>query len=192
MSLRVHVHELTSTHKRTGPGGKLYDIPALLDQLADELSPSHTGRAGGGGVSLPYAEAVSRLMATITEQARTEQIEMDRDATGETKAIIASWADVEGEWQGYLEHVTMEWIDAINDVIYPERVRRMPVPCPACGQLFTANDGERAYSVTLHAWDRWTGGELKYTDWWAECVGCGAEWRDAEGMKFLVHAISAA
>lgn len=111
---------------------------------------------------------------------------MTGDDTGELSVIIESWAHVEDdEWKKFLEHVTLDWIDRITNVIAPTRPRRpLMQPCSACGEKYTpGEDGKRIPAVTAWVWDGLGEAVAPMEQWDVKCSSCGAEWHGKEVAK---------
>ncbi|MGN6722765.1 MAG: DUF7341 domain-containing protein [Marmoricola sp.] len=188
MSLRDNCHRLCREHLTMGPKGPI-SVPALLDQLEAAVTANEHGSGGtSGGVALPIGEGALALLQDIEHGAREHQHELIPSFAGTLKAVIESWAveDINAEWMAFLEHVTLDWIDAINAIVAPTKPpRKLTLPCPACSVLY--HEGKPALRV--HCWDE-DGGMLKIWQWTAECVGCGAGW-PPEQMGWLVKAVHA-
>lgn len=194
MSLRSNIHTLTSAHLTTGSDGVTTARPALLVELQHAVKPGNDG-TGGGSASKPLpinADAVD-LIQSIKHDAHVDHYEMRgfrfRGTISEllNSYLIPVYADLSAEWEAYLEHVTLGWIDAVDALVRPRKPRRkLSVPCPSCGDQFHGE--ERAVCLTANCWgdgEEW----LPQERWDVRCEGCGAEWKGYESMRWFLKSI---
>lgn len=186
MSLRDHIHILTSEHLTRDDAGAYVKAAPLLAQLR-AASGSNFGAAGGGkgGGGMVVNSKAVELETKIKNDALSEQFEMTgAEYRGGLVALIQSWVALENpDWLTYLEHITSDWIDDIRAIL--ESVRppwRPSIPCPACGQRFYGPDRDNCLAVTY--WDHDAERIAKEAAWSAECGGCGAVWVGDE-LKWL-------
>ena len=123
MSLRDNVFQLCSPHLKTGPDNKPHKVPALLDELRAAVTPGHAGSAGGsvGGPPIPINPNALDLLSEIETDARTDYAEMTGERwPGDLIGLLRAVAilDLTPEWSGYLEHVSQDWIDKINAMLW--------------------------------------------------------------------------
>lgn len=174
-----------------GPDGKPHMVSALLHELREAVTPgsSMSGSGANGKPSPINADAVD-MLAKIEEGFKTDYWEMLASRwSGTLDALLLKLpADVpNAEWETYLEHVTLDWVDTITAFLWPTKPRRKLVSkvCPACG--LSLHGDERAVCLTLGCWN--SAGELtKIGDWDIKCEGCGAHWAGDE-VAWLLRAL---
>jgi hypothetical protein len=186
MTLADHIHQLTAEHMTMTETGEFTKAAPLLAQLrAACTSDFAVSRGGSGGAGMLLNSKAVKLENEIKAQALNEQFEMTGvEYYGNLVALIRSWAAVKSEeWQGYLEHISLEWIDAIRETLEAKRPPWRPsLPCPACGQRFYGP--ERDPCLAVHYWDHDTDTIAPPGTWTAECEGCGAAWNGGN-LKWL-------
>lgn len=183
MSLRDSIHQLIRPHMTKRPDGKIVTRPALLDQLADAVKPSGRSRSGSSGTRLPINTDAIELWKRLDTQARQEELERNGRSAGHLGANIAAWeTEPRAEWVQHLEHVALDIIDQINNLLDPPIPRRaLQQPCPACAMTWVLNEqGDRTSALTARDRDPETGGVLKEDEMDITCAYCGAEWRNSE------------
>lgn len=192
MSLSDHIHQLTRAHLRTGPNGKAYQVPALLDELREAVTPGHAGSAGGGdsGPPIPINPNALDLIGAIEREAREDCLEaLGLAWNGPLEALLQNYPseNLSAEWSAYLEHVTLDWIDKINALLWPIKPRRKlhGKTCPACGLASYGND--RAVCLSLGCWDD-RGEMAKIGDWEIACASCNAAW-SGDQVSWLMRAL---
>jgi len=185
MSLSDHVHQLVREHLKTGPDGKAYKVPALLDDLRTAVTPGNSMSGGGAsGPPIPINPDALDLLHEIEAAAKADYYEMTGvqwiKSVGELLPWVAS-LDLTPEWRTYLEHVTSDWIDRITTLLWPAKPRRKltGITCPSCGQATYGED--RKVCLSLGCWG--LDGEMaKIGEWDLECAACNAHWtRDQIG-----------
>lgn len=184
MSLASNINQLINPHVAMNPRGKIVKQPALLTQL------SEADRNGGISTTserpIPANVNAIALAQDLLHEAKNHQYEMTSNDDGTLWQIIKSWETVEDrEWQEFLGHVTLDWIDRINQIIQPTRPRRpLMQPCSACGHKYTpGDDGKRIPAVTAWVWDRQGEAIAPMEHWDVHCSNCGAEWHGKEVAK---------
>lgn len=193
-TLTQNVHELTRPHLPAGATLNTEPVPALLDQLRKAVHAEATGRQSTStdGTPLPLSAGAIDLQQEITKQAAIDLAEMRGMRIAKPcrlEDIIQGLAPaVDPDWHAYLERVTLEWVDGINNLVNPKKPRRkIHQPCPSCGVMFVGE--ERAPALTMNCWDA----EEKMmhpSKWDAECAGCGATWVGDE-LEWLSLSIAA-
>lgn len=196
MSLSQNVHTLTRPHLSTGPHGKLTEQPPLLQELQDAVHPSECGSGGAGKskTKIPINPDAVDLIAKIQHEAATDHIEMRGwRLVGTTTQTLQSYTTPiyktmpDTEWETYLEHVTHEWINQIEQLVRPRKPRRKLVgtECPSCEQKYHGE--ERAVCLTADCWG--TGEDLLHpSEWHVQCEGCGAQW-SGDTLKWFIRAL---
>lgn len=186
MSLADHIHILTSEHLTRDDNGAYVKAAPLLAQLR-AASGSNFGAAGGGkgGGGMVVNSKAVELETKIKADALAEHFEMTgAEYRGGLVAMLQTWAAITSpQWQEYLAHITVDWIDDIRTIL--ESVRppwRPSIPCPSCGHRFHGPEREPCLSVTY--WDHDAERIAKQSAWTAECGGCGAVWVGDE-LKWL-------
>jgi hypothetical protein len=193
VSLKDNVHQLTSTHLRTGPDNKPHKVPALLDELRAAVTPGHAGSAGGsdGGPPIPINPNALDLLSEIETDARTDYTEITGDSwSGSLEGLLRTMAamdEMELVWLAYLERVSLEWIDQITALLWPVKPRRKLVGkvCPSCG--WATYGEERKVCLSLGCWDP-EGGVLPPGQWDIECASCEAGW-SGDQIAWLLTAL---
>jgi len=176
---------LTAEHMTMTDIGEYAKAPPLLAQLrAACTSALAVGRGSGGGDMVVNSKAV-KLENEIREAALYEHFEMaGAEYRGSFTSLIRTWPliDIE-EYQDYLEHVTMDWVDKIRALLEAKRPPWRPsLPCPACSQRFYGP--EREPCLAVHYWDHDAETIAPPANWTAACDGCGAEW-NGDNLKWL-------
>ena len=191
MTLADNVHRLTSEHM-TLVDGRPVKVPALLDRLEEGASPGSDGGRSAGS-PLPINVGAVDLMREIRAEALDAHWEMHAtEYRGSLRGLLRLWARPgtlqTAEWEAYLEHVTLDWVDRIEALLKPSKPpRRISLPCPACGEKFAGE--ERKPALHLHCWGD-DEAMLPPGEWRAECVACGAGWDAKEQMAWLVRAVT--
>lgn len=191
MTLRQSIQELTETHLKMGPTGNPVQAPSLLSELRAAVKPGNDGGTSGASSSAPIPinpDAVD-LLSSITHEAHVDYVEIHGTRyRGPLEGLLQTHASLDGEWEAYLEGVTIGWIDRINGLLRPTKPRRkLGVECPSCGQRFHGEG--RAVCLTADCW----GPEeqlLHPSAWHVRCEGCDAEWV-GDNLKWLIAALNA-
>ena len=190
MSLSDNAHRLTEAHMAL-QDGRYAKVPALLDQLEQAIRGElHNGNAGGGGTALPVSVEALDLMRSMEGEGRDYMAELCPSFRGDLKAMVRFWAteSISGEDHAFYEHVTLDWIDLIEGMVAPKKPRRkMPVPCPSCGDTYHGE--ERSIALTANCWDK--DEKMLHPSFWdVSCGACGASWYGEE-LKWLTAALKA-
>lgn len=166
--------------------GSFIKVPALLDQLREACTSNHgAAGSGGGGAGMMVNSAAIKLETKIKEDALFDHFEMVGDEyQGSLKELLFIWSGItDDEWQVYLEHETMEWVDGIKGVLTSKRPPWRPtLNCPSCGLRFHGPDREP--NLWVEYWDHDNEKMAHPSQWSAGCDGCGAHW-DADNLKWL-------
>ena len=185
MSLADNVHVLTSEHMTLADTGEYIKAPPLLAQLrAACTSTIAVGRGSGGGGMVVNSKA-DKLEKVIKEAALYEHFEMaGAEYRGSIVGLLRTWPLINiDDYQEYLEHVTMDWIDSIRQLLEARRPPWKPsLPCPACSQRFYGP--ERDPCLEVHYWDHDAETMAHPSQWIAKCSGCGAEW-NGDNLRWL-------
>lgn len=185
MSLASNINQLINPHIAMNPRGKIIKQPALLTQLKD--ANSNGGRPTTSERPIPANLKAVALLQDIYDEALKHQCAMTGTVDQRPlRDILTDWATIEDhEWQTFLGHVTLDWIDRINDTINPTRPRRpLMQPCSACGQKYAPDDdGKRIPAVTAWVWDSEGDHIAPMEHWDVHCSACGAEWHGKEVAK---------
>lgn len=186
MTLADNVHILTSEHLTRDEVGAYVKAAPLLAQLrAAVTSDFAVGRGGSGGAGMILNSKADKLEKEIREAALFEHFEMaGSEYRGSLVALLRTWPLINLDaWQDYLEHVTLDWIDQIRELLESRRPPFRPsLPCPACGQRF--HGAEREPCLEVHYWDHDAEKIAHPSQWTAKCAGCGAEW-NGDNLKWL-------
>lgn len=191
MSLRDNVWQLTKDHLKTGPDNKPHKVPALLDELRAAVTPGRNSSSGGAsGPPIPIDPDALDLLREIETEARRDYHEITPLYWGGSlEALLQRLGimDLTPEWRNYLEHVTLEWVDKINALLWPVKPRRKLVGkvCPSCG--WATYGEERKTCLSLGCWDS-DGHMKKIGDWDIECASCEAGWSGAQ-VGWLLRAL---
>lgn len=191
MSLRDNLHQLASEHLRTGPDNKPHKVPALLGELRNAVTPGNSMSGGGAnGAPSPINVSALDLLGEIEAAAKSDYYEMTGVHWTKSVERLLPWIaglDLTPEWDNYLSHVTLEWVDKINALLWPVKPRRKLVGkvCPSCG--WATYGEERKTCLSLGCWDT-EGAMKKIGDWDIECASCEAGWT-GEQMIFLLRAL---
>lgn len=191
MSLADSIHQLCREHLKTGPDGKAHKVPALLEDLRNAVMPGNSMSGGGAsGAPSPINVSALDLLGEIETAAKTDYYEMA--GVHWTKGVerLLPWIaglDLTPEWNNYLSHVTQDWVDKINALLWPVKPRRKLVGkvCPSCG--WATYGEERKTCLSLGCWDN-EGNMRKIGEWDIECGSCEAGWT-GEQMIFLLRAL---
>lgn len=182
MSLKDNIHQLVNEHMTHADDGSFIKAPPLLAELRAACASTHGNHsgAGGQGVGLAINSAAIAVETQIREDALAEQYERTgTEYQGGIVPLLRTWADIEGEWEPYLEGVTQEWINNIRETLIQRRPPWRPtLNCPACNQRFHGPEREPNLWV-----DYWNHDEERMNHpslWTAGCDGCGAEWSGDE------------
>lgn len=179
MSLADHCHQLAREHLKTGPDGKAHKVPALLDELRNAVTPGRNSSGGGAaGPPIPIDPDALDLLREIEAAAKSDYYEMTGVHWTKDLDALLPWIaglDLTPEWDNYLRHVTQEWIDKINAMLWPVKPRRKLVGkvCPSCG--WATYGEERKTCLSLGCWDD-DGAMKKIGAWDIACASCEAEW----------------
>ena len=186
MTLADNIFRLTAEHMTMSDTGEFVKAPPLLAQLraASGSSLGAQGGGSGGGGLVVNAKAV-KIENEIREAALYEHFEMAAsEYRGSFVALIRTWPLIDiDEYQDYLEHVTLDWIDKIRSILEAKRPPWRPhMPCPACSQRFYG--AEREPCLAVYYWDDDAEMIAPPATWIAKCDGCGAEW-NGDNLKWL-------
>jgi len=191
VSLTDHIHQLCREHLKTGPDGKAHKVPALLDDLRTAVTPGNSMSGGGAsGPPIPInAEAVD-LLHEIEVGIKSDYHEMTGVHWTKDGRALLQWVtnlDLTPEWDNYLTHVTSDWIDRINNMLWPVKPRRKLTgkTCPSCGQAYYGE--ERKVALSLGCWDV-DGNLAKIGEWDIACAGCDAGW-SGDQVSWLLKAL---
>lgn len=186
MTLADNIHRLVSEHMTMSDTGEFVKAAPLLAQLRAASGSSLGAQGGGsGGAGMVVSSAAVKLENEIREAALFEHFEMaGTEYRGSLVAMLKTWPLINlDEWQDYLEHVTLDWLDSIRSVLESKRPPWRPsMPCPACSQRFYGP--EREPCLAVHYWDDEAEGIAPPALWIAKCDGCGAEW-NGDNLKWL-------
>lgn len=186
MTLADNVHRLTSEHMTMADDGSFIKAPPLLAELrAAARSDFAVGRGGSGGMGMIVNARAVKLENEIRDALLYEHFEMaGSEYRGPFVALLKTWPLINlDEWQDYLEHVTLDWIDSIVALLEAKRPPWRPsLPCPSCGQRFYGE--EREPCLAVHYWDDEAETMAHPSQWTAKCDGCGAEW-NGDNLKWL-------
>jgi len=191
MGLTDNIHQLSREHMRTGPDGKAHMVPALLEELRNAVTPGNSMSGGGAsGAPSPINVSALDLLGEIETAAKTDYYEMTGIRWTKSLERLLPWIaglDLTAEWDNYLSHVTQDWVDKINALLWPVKPRRKLVGkvCPSCG--WATYGEERKTCLSLGCWDS-EGAMKKIGDWDIECASCEAGWT-GEQMIFLLRAL---
>ena len=153
MSLADQIHQLAREHLRTGPDGKAHKVPALLHELRNAVTPGRNSSGGGAsGPSIPIDPDAMDLLAKIESEAKQDYQDMTGVRWAKDVDTLLPWIaglDLSPEWYAYYERVTLEWLDAINALLWPVKPRRKLTgkACPSCGQSMYGEDRKVALSL---------------------------------------------
>jgi hypothetical protein len=191
MSLNDNIHRLTREHLTHDKDGNLRTVPAMLDELRRAVTPGQNGYGGGAsGPPIPIDPSAVDLLTEFTTEARRDYHEITGSHwPGIVDGLLIHFAamNLTPEWDSYLTHVTTEWVDRINAMLWPVKPRRKLVGkvCPSCG--WATYGEERKTCLSLGCWDS-DGGMKKIGDWDIECASCEAGWR-GEQVAYLLRAL---
>lgn len=191
MSLADHIHQLAREHLKTGPDGKAYKVPALLDELRRAVTPGNSmSGSGSSGPPIPINPDALDLLREIEIEARRDYHEITPLYWGGSlEALLQQFGtmDLTPEWDDYLTRVTLGWVDQIQAMLWPTKPRRKLTGkvCPSCGQ---SNYGdERKVCLSLGCWDD-AGNMRAIGTWDIECASCEAGWA-GDQVTFLLRAL---
>jgi hypothetical protein len=176
---------------KTGPDGKAHKVPALLDDLRNAVTPGNSMSGGGAsGPPIPINAEALDLLHEIETAAKADYYEMTGVQWIKSVSELLPWVaslDLTPEWRAYLEHVTSDWIDRINTMLWPVKPRRKLTGkvCPSCGQ--STYGEERKVCLSLGCWDP-DGQMAKIGDWDIECAACNAAWA-GDQVSWLLRAL---
>lgn len=186
MTLADNIHVLTNEHMTLADTGEYIKAAPLLAQLrAAVTSDFAVSRGGSGGAGMILNSKADQLEKEIREAALFEHFEMaGAEYRGSLVALLRNWPKINlDDYQEYLEHVTLDWIDSIRSLLEARRPPWKPsLPCPACGQRFYG--AERDPCMEVHYWDHDAEAMAHPSQWIAKCSGCGAEW-NGDNLKWL-------
>lgn len=190
MSLASNINQLINTHVDYNRVGKIVKVKPLLSQL------SESERVGGSSTTserpIPANVNAIALMQNIYDETIKHQYAMTGNYDGSLWEILAEWVTIkDSEWQAFLDHVTLDWIDDIKRTIDPPRPRRpLMQPCSSCGNKYTpGEDGKRIPAVTAWVWDNSGEHVAKPDSWEVRCDSCGAQWIGKEVVKAYWRAL---
>jgi hypothetical protein len=150
--------------------------------------------SGGGASGAPSPINVSALdlLGEIEAAAKSDYYEMTGVRWTKSVERLLSWIaglDLTPEWDSYLSHVTLDWVDKINALLWPVKPRRKLVGkvCPSCG--WATYGEERKTCLSLGCWDD-EGGVLPPGQWDIECASCEAGWA-GDQIAWLITALDA-
>ena len=195
MSLSGNIHRLTSTHLTTGTDGKPVKMPALLMELEAAVKPGNDGSGNGStGKPIPINAGAVDLAQAIRKDAQTDHVELRGFRHPGTitellqSYLVPIFTDIDNEWAEYLEHVTLDWVDRIDNLVRPRKPRRkLGVACPHCEQKFHGEEREPALTVNCWGKDETM---LPQGQWDAKCSACGAEWIGHDAMVWFLSSIN--
>jgi hypothetical protein len=191
MTLQDHVHQLCREHLKMDRDNKPHKVPALLDELRAAVTPGNSMSGGGAsGSPSPINVSALDLLAEIEGGARSDYLEMAGVAWTGTLERLLPWItnlDLTPEWDSYLTHVTSDWLDKINAMLWPVKPRRKLVGkvCPSCG--WATYGEERKTCLSLGCWDD-DGNMRAIGTWDIECASCEAGWA-GDQVTFLLRAL---
>lgn len=191
MTLRDNIHRLVRPHMTRRPDGKHTTVDPLLSQLAAAVHTSRGGRRDSNETPLPVNAAAMDLWAALDTQARAEELDRTGTARGTLGAIITRWeTESRPTTVTHLEHVTLDIIDQITNLLDPPPKRRpLRKPCPACDQTWVLNgDGDRASALTAGTHDA-EGAMLPPSEYDVTCSACDAVWTGQE-LTWLLQVIA--
>lgn len=190
LSLASNINRLIRPHVDYSSAGKIVKVKPLLTQLTDFIGSN--GASGSSEPPIPGSIKALSAHVQMEWDAKNYQYEMTGDDSGGLWAILESWENVtDDEWQAYLENITLDFIDQIQNTIEPPRPRRpLRQPCSACGQRWIYDeDNKRTEAVTAWVWDS-TGEHLASIEQWeVHCALCGAQWHGKEVAKAYWRAV---
>lgn len=158
------------------------EVPALLEQLRDEIQPDNGARrgAGGGGSPAPMSVEAADMLAQI----ETDAIQLHLSALATEHSVesrIQAIAAIAGRWtdQHQVEvalSYLKKWQAEIMGFLDPPQRLTINAPCPACGVKMVRRWDESArehVQVSALSYDPARG---------AVClnVACGHVWPHAE------------
>jgi hypothetical protein len=173
------------------PDGKHTTVDPLLSQLAAAIHPSGGGRGDSSEQPIPVDTRAIDLWATLDTQARAEELDRAGTARGTLGAIITRWeTETRPTTVTHLEHVTLDIIDQITNLLDPPPKRRpLRKPCPACDQTWVLNsDGDRVSALTAGTQDA-EGAMLPPSEYDVTCSACDAVWTGRE-LTWLLQVIA--
>lgn len=191
MSLADQIHQLAREHLRTGPDGKAHKVPALLVELRNAVTPGRNSSGGGAsGPPIPIDPDAMDLLAKIEAEAKRDYLDMTGVRWTKDVDTLLPWIaglDLTPEWYAYYERVTLQWLDAINTLLWPVKPRRKLTgkTCPSCGQSMYGED--RKVALSLGCWDN-EGNMKPIGTWDIECAGCEAHW-SGDQVTWLLRAL---
>lgn len=192
MTLRDNVHQLIRPHASRRPDGKIATRDALLDQLAEAISPGlRVGGTGQGDSYVPIAVNALDTWRDIDKTLREEEQKRSGSMKGTPGSILARWeTEVNPTMVTRLTEVTGDIVDDITDLIDPTPKRRaLRKPCPACRTTWThKGDGDRTSALTAGTHDP-DGTMRQPRDYDVACAACGAEWRGQQ-LTWVLQVIS--
>lgn len=191
MSLKDNAHQLVREHLKMDRDGKAHKVPALLEELRRAVTPGRNSSGGGAsGPPIPIDPDALDLLGEIEGEARRNHYEItDAGWQSTLEELLQAFAgmDLSPEWDAYLTHVTLGWIDRINAMLWPSKPRRKLVGkvCPSCGWATYGED--RKTCLSLGCWDS-EGGVLPPGEWDIECASCEAGWV-GDQITWLIRAL---
>lgn len=200
LKLDQNVSQLTRDQKirverddgESKPWYEYVEVPALLDQLREAVTPGAEAGSKGSGVPAPVAVNALDLLNDITATATEYWSLFTQTHTvhGSLDDRIRSWAaNVRGHREDAIqtaEWITGEWVQRINDLFDPPKMQQVKGNCPDCGAryTYTQQDGETVRTPALQVTVR-EGGQS-----YAECGDCGAYWSRGQ-MHLLAEVVAA-
>lgn len=178
MTLKDNIHQLTNEHMTMADDGSFIKAPPLLAELRAACGSTHGNHGGGTGQGIGMAINAKAIgvETRIREDALAEQFERTGvEYRGSLVELIRSWAELTGDWEIYLNGVTVEWISSIRATLIQRRPPWRPtLNCPSCNQRF--HGPEREPNLWVEYWDHDEEKMNHPSLWTAGCDGCGAEW----------------
>lgn len=192
MTLRSLAQELTESHLKMRDG-QVVKRPSALNELRAAISHSTSGGGeSSGGKPLPLDGTALSMLMNIERMAGEDHLNRyGEQYFGTIEGLLTKIGkdDHEGEWRHWFNKIFQQWIDEIEALIRPTKVRRLDgTPCPACGQ--SMHGTERETNLIINCYQPGTKDLRKIQDWTMECRGCSAKW-EGEGMKFIVAILNA-
>lgn len=179
VSLAGNLRRLTEPHMELVEGTIVSSI-SLLDRLELAIQPTPSGKAGGSsGVQIPINAVAMSLWQDIDREARDHDAAMGKGARGKLRDLLRGWVtpDMPDDWQYFLEHVTLDWCDAIEAQLNPGKPYQPFAPCPHCDERFVGEERAPVLSVYyLGEGGNILDGEL----WTMTCGACETTWAGQE------------
>ncbi|QDG65832.1 hypothetical protein NIBR502772_06030 [Pseudarthrobacter sp. NIBRBAC000502772] len=193
MGLKDNAHRLSREHLKMDKDGKAHKVPALITDLRGAVTPGRNSSGGGAsGPPIPIDPDALDLLREIETEARRDYNEISGDYwADDLEALVLHLAgmDLTPEWDNYLAHVTLDFVDRITAMLWPVKPRRKLVGkvCPSCG--WATYGEERKTCLSLGCWND-EGGMRAIGTWDIACGSCEAEWV-GDQVGFLLVALDA-